>query len=229
MWCGHGASEGVCPLLVTIDAGHGGRDPGACANGLRESDVVLEIAKLTAAGIRASGVHVRLTRTEDTTLPVAERVRLITAPSDCVVSIHANAAADSTARGHEVFVSASFAESQRLGWAISDRLLWTAIPPRNPRVKERRTADGLSDYYYVIRHPTRAGIPAVLVEVGFLTNTEDADLLRGFWGRFAVAHALTRGILNYLRVPEVGELQARLAEANATLERIRTTVCGEEG
>ena len=215
-------------MVVITDSGHGGLDGGATANGIREAEFALEVSKLVAAGIRACGVHVRLTRTDDSTLLAAKRSELITQPASCVVSIHADAHTSTEARGHAVFGSAFFTPSLSLAWAISDELTErTPLPPRNPRVRTRTTADGLSDYYYVIRHPARASIPGVLVECGFVTNAEDAQYMRTFWGRFAIAYAISKGVLRWLGVPDISDLQGKVATANERPANIRALAAQE--
>lgn len=219
--------------VVRIDPGHGGPDPGAVANGLREADVVLEIARLTAGMVRMGGANVGLTRTRDVGLEPRHRSQALSRPgAHCAVSIHANAAvrgdgsSDPAARGHECFVSAFLPESRRLGDCISASLgaRVTAIPPRKPAVKTRLTEDG-RDWYYVVRDPVAAGIPAVLVEVGFITSPEDAAHLASFWGRFQVAYAVASGVLCWLGI-DVEEAGTELADARARLAEIRRIASG---
>jgi N-acetylmuramoyl-L-alanine amidase len=78
---------------IVIDAGHGGRDPGAIGRrGLREKAVTLDIAKKVAADLQASGFEVILTRKSDRFLPLEDRTAIAnTAGADLFVSIHANA------------------------------------------------------------------------------------------------------------------------------------------
>lgn len=187
--------------VVRIDPGHGGPDPGAVGNGIAEAEAVLEIAKLTAAAIRGAGLHTSLTRIADTSLVPPVRIDRITAPGLCVVSIHANSAANPAARGHEVFVSAFDSRSRELGEAISRQLRESIpLPSREPPVKARLSTSGRGDWYYVINEPRRAGIPAVLVECGFVSNRDDAAYLAGFWGRFQLAYAISRGVLAWAGV-----------------------------
>ena len=216
---------------VRVDPGHasplptGGTDPGAVGNGVREAECVLEISKLVAAMLRASGVRVDLTRTGEPGPTAAQRAKLLSvAGVDCSVSIHANAAADPAARGVEIYVSAANAESQLLGTAIAEEYLaWVqGIPGRQPVVRTPLASNG-EDYYYFVRHPTRAGIPAVLVEVGFVSSAEDAAVLASFWGRFAIAYGISRGVLRWLgRLAEADEL----ADLRTRMDQIRTLAEG---
>jgi len=213
-----------------IDPGHasplptGGTDPGAVGNGVREAECVLEISKLVAAMLRASGIGVDLTRIGEPGPTADQRAKLLSvAGVDCSVSIHANAASDLAARGVEIYVSAVNAESQLLGNAIAEEYLaWVhGISGRRPVVRARLASNG-EDYYYFVRHPTRAGIPAVLVEVGFVSNAEDAEVLASFWGRFAIAYGISRGVLRWLGrladADELADLRTRMDQIRAIAE-----------
>ncbi len=90
---------------VVLDAGHGGDDHGAEGPaGLREKDLVLDVARRLQARIEQSGVQVVQTRSEDVYVPLEERTAIANrAGADLFVSIHANAAASRSARGVEIF------------------------------------------------------------------------------------------------------------------------------
>jgi N-acetylmuramoyl-L-alanine amidase len=95
--------------VVIIDPGHGGRDPGKVGpHGLREKDVTLQISQRLAAVLRERGYEVHLTRTTDTLIALADRPRLANEwrgdrPVAVFLSIHANSAPSTTARGFETF------------------------------------------------------------------------------------------------------------------------------
>ncbi len=92
--------------VVVIDAGHGGKDPGAVGpTGLREKDVNLDVALKLALVLRERGVKPVLTREDDTFVPLATRAEVARdVGPDCFVSIHANAADNSWTEGFETFV-----------------------------------------------------------------------------------------------------------------------------
>ncbi|WP_133499998.1 N-acetylmuramoyl-L-alanine amidase [Cognatilysobacter terrigena] len=108
------------PLVIAIDAGHGGQDPGAHGpTGRREKDVTLAIARELARQVNATpGYKAYLTRDSDFFIPLNERARLAKrAGADMFVSIHADAAENPAARGSSVFVlSLKGASSQRARW-----------------------------------------------------------------------------------------------------------------
>jgi len=113
-----GASERK--LVIAIDAGHGGKDPGALGkNGLREKEVTLRVAKELAAAINADpGMKAVLIRDDDTFVPLQERYqRARRAQADLFVSIHADAALNDAANGSSVYVlSTKGASSQAARW-----------------------------------------------------------------------------------------------------------------
>lgn len=90
---------------IVIDAGHGGRDPGAHANGLREADVVLDIARRVARRLASEpGVEVVMTRNDDTFVPLRARTaRANEVGADLFLSIHANASHNTKAHGVETY------------------------------------------------------------------------------------------------------------------------------
>ena len=116
----HTMQPGMRPLVVAIDAGHGGQDPGARGlNGAREKDVTLSIARELARQVNATpGLKAFLTRDSDEYVPLPQRARRATAnKADIFLSIHADAAENRSARGSSVYVlSTRGASSQRARW-----------------------------------------------------------------------------------------------------------------
>lgn len=111
---------GTRPLVIAIDAGHGGQDPGAHGlNGAREKDVTLAIARELARQVNATpGLKAYLTRDSDVFIPLNYRARRASAnKADIFLSIHADAAENRGARGSSVYVlSTRGASSQRARW-----------------------------------------------------------------------------------------------------------------
>lgn len=111
---------GMRPLIIAIDPGHGGQDPGAIGkSGRREKDIVLAISRELAQQINATpGLKAYLTRDSDVFIPLNKRARLARAANaDMFISIHANAAENRSANGSSVFVlSLRGASSQRARW-----------------------------------------------------------------------------------------------------------------
>ncbi len=112
--------SGTRPLIIAIDAGHGGQDPGAIGpTGKREKDVTLAIARELARQVNATpGLKAFLTRDSDMFLPLHRRGQLARqAKADIFISIHADAAENRSAKGSSVYVlSTRGASSQRARW-----------------------------------------------------------------------------------------------------------------
>ena len=174
---------------IAIDAGHGGTDPGAVANGLREKDVNLDVAKRVEALLKTKGISVYMTRSNDTTIALDQRVPLaVKSGANAFVSIHANSATPA-ASGSETFYSAALDEnaihSKQLATFIQNRL-YTAMAHNNRGVKDVP--------YLVLRSNP---MPAALVELGFLTNSSDAYKLSTTTYKERAANAIASGIDDY--------------------------------
>jgi len=176
--------------LVVIDPGHGGQDPGAIGiGGIRETDVVLEVSKIVEKLLSEKGVKVSLTRGNEVDLDLSPRVSLANKiNADIFVSIHANAS-----RGKRRDINGLETFYYR-GWR--GRLLAKKIQKQILRVSPGSPDRGVKQgRYYVIKN-TR--MPAVLVEIGFLTGRLDARRLEKSAHRKRIAYAIAKGILEYL-------------------------------
>ncbi|KXG75487.1 N-acetylmuramoyl-L-alanine amidase LytC [Fervidicola ferrireducens] len=176
---------------VVLDPGHGGHDPGAVAGSLREADLILDLALKVARELEQLGVNVRLTRQEDRYISFSERAALANQlDADLFVSLHCNAATNSTARGFETYIhSTADASTRKMARKLHEKLVaflsQYGVPDR--RVKE---AD-----FYVLRQTRR---PATLLECLFITNTEDAKLLQDTNWRDQFASEISRAIVSAL-------------------------------
>jgi N-acetylmuramoyl-L-alanine amidase len=101
-----GPNKGV--RTVVIDAGHGGKDPGAVANGIREKDINLKVALLMANILKKQGLRVVLTRSTDVYLKLADRTNIaVRENADVFVSLHCNALPKGrNAEGVEIYLMA---------------------------------------------------------------------------------------------------------------------------
>ena len=175
---------------VVIDPGHGGPDPGAIGiGGIRETDVVLEVSKIVKDLLSEKGVKVVLTRKNEVDLDLPPRVSLANNMDvDIFVSIHANAS-----RGKRRDINGLETFYYR-GWR--GRLLAKRIQQQILRVSPGSPDRGVKQgRFYVIKN-TR--MPAVLVEIGFLTGRLDARRLEKITHRKRLAYAIAKGILEYL-------------------------------
>ena len=175
---------------VVIDPGHGGVDPGAIGiGGLRETDVVLEVSKIVKKLLSENGVKVILTRNKDFDLDLPPRVSFANkTDADIFVSIHANASRGKRKdiNGLETFYFKGW-RGRLLAKRIQKQILRVSPGSPDRGVKQGR--------FYVIKN-TR--MPAVLVEIGFLTGRLDARRLDKTVHRRRIAHAIAKGILEYL-------------------------------
>jgi len=177
-------------FYVVIDPGHGGPDPGAIGiGGLRETEVVLDVSKRVENLLSQKGVKVRLTRNNEVDLDLPPRVSIANrTDADVFVSIHANASRGKRRdiNGLETFYYAGW-RGRLLAKNIQKQIL--KVSPGSP---DRGVRQGR---YFVIKN-TR--MPAVLVEIGFLTGRLDARRLEKSIHRKRIAYAITKGILEYL-------------------------------
>jgi len=175
-------------LLVMLDPGHGGKDPGAIGiRGLREKDVILPIALRVATLLQQQGVQPVLTRNNDRFVTLDGRVQMAARyRATLFVSIHANAINLSRpdVNGLETYYYSSGAG---LAQTIHNSVL-RSVNIRNRGIRRAR--------FYVLR---KTSMPAVLVEVGFVTGAEDAPKLANAQHRERLAVAIANGILQYLR------------------------------
>ena len=177
-------------FYVVIDPGHGGSDPGAIGiGGIRESDVVLEISKMVEELLIEKGVRVILTRNNEVNLDLYPRVSLANKTNaDIFVSIHANASIGKKKdiNGLETFYYKGW-RGRLLAKRIQKEILRVSPGSPDRGVKQAR--------FYVIKNTK---MPAVLVEIGFLTGRLDARRLEKTGHRKRIAYAIAKGILEYL-------------------------------
>ena len=172
---------------VILDAGHGGTDPGAQRGDTNEKDITLAIVKKTDRYLKASGVKVLLTRSEDKTVSLAERVELTnkTRP-DAFLSVHINSLESKTdIHGIETYYQTP--QSERMAKLIHKSLVdGLKAPDRSVRKAK----------FYVVNRTT---VPAVLAEVGFISHKDEKKQLSTEAYQEKVAAALARGVVLYLR------------------------------
>ncbi len=173
---------------VVIDPGHGGKDPGATGiNGLHEKDVNLDVARMAGKILGSRGVDVVLTRDSDIFIELNDRAAISNRRNpDLFVSIHADAAENHAARGFTIYMAkAGSWNSYLAGKRIATRFGQMGVQDRGLRK---------ADYRVLVR--TRS--PAVLVELGFLSNGHEAARLSNPKYRRALAVSLAEGIVDYL-------------------------------
>ncbi|WP_234990774.1 N-acetylmuramoyl-L-alanine amidase [Paucidesulfovibrio gracilis] len=218
---------GLTIKTVMIDAGHGAHDKGAAHNGLYEKDINLTVAKEVGALLEKEGFHVLYTRTDDTFVPLEERTAMANMSKvDLFLSLHCNAFRKSSIRGFETYslsLKSSSEQARRVAarengvqpHQISDLQFILADLVLNSKVEESsdlaediqrnvvrhvRGKYGIRDHghrhapFYVLMG---AKMPAVLVEMGYLTNRHDAANLGSAKYRRRIAEGIVKGVLAY--------------------------------
>lgn len=197
---------------VILDAGHGGKDGGASSReGLIERDLVFKITTMVKEHLHLQGFNVIMTRVDENDLAsqhatnrkredLARRIEILNTTENAIaVSIHANAINDVRWQGAQVFYDASSLENKELATHIMASL--------------RANIEGLDreqkpiSNIFILRN---SEIPTALVEVGFLSNLNEAALLEDEEYQHFIAYAIFEGILAYVESTEL---------SNPTLEK----------
>jgi len=193
---GRSSSRRVC-----IDPGHGGEDPGAQAGGFKEKDIVLSYALELDLVLREAGHRTLLTRDRDVFIPLRRRAEMANEwAADAFVSLHANASRDPAAHGAWVIHDDDTAEEAGIALArsIFRRLAEVpGVPDADP--EEEVYADAtpwVGGRELAVLSRTR--MPAVLVELGFMTNRQDLQELRDASTRSAIIRAIAAGVESWL-------------------------------
>jgi len=204
---------------IFIDPGHGGQDPGAVGNGLREKDLTLKIALKTRDILRAryEGPSIKMSRTTDQTISLRERTNLAnTWGADYLISIHINAGGGT---GFESFIYNGNYRNKPNTKNLRSTIHNEIISKVNFRDRGKKEAN-----FHMLREST---MPAMLTESGFIDHSEDAKKLKSdsFLTQIAEGHA--QGIAKALDLKvKVAELYYRVVtgsfkqQTNAT-KRVR--------
>ncbi len=217
---------GLTVRTVMIDPGHGGKDPGAMANGVREKDINLRMAKILGRMLQGQGFEVHYTRTTDAFISLEERTARANAKdADLFISVHCNAYSDASIKGLEIYYLnlATDAQSVRVAarengvsakkisdmqFILSDLMLNSKINESRDMasIMQKETVGGMRSryavhnlgskgaFFYVL---TGARMPAVLVELGYLTNSGEAGNLNSDAYLTAMAKGMVGGVVAY--------------------------------
>jgi N-acetylmuramoyl-L-alanine amidase len=219
---------GMRPVhTVVVDAGHGGRDPGAIGvGGLREKDVTLKLARLVGTRLEKKGFEVVYTRDKDRTLSLEERTAIAeSVRGDLFVSLHANAARRRSVHGIETYYLDQDHNRHTLNLAAREngikrnqvnelqhilaKLHIEELSPHSQRLAalvQRQMVMGVPGRERPLDLGVKRGpfhvlflsnMPAILVEAGFLTNRSDAKLLRDTTYVEALADQIVTGVEEY--------------------------------
>jgi len=174
---------------VVVDAGHGGRDPGASsAAGVREKNVNLRVAAKIARLLEKRGVAVKMTRWQDRYIELEDRADVANQlKADLFVSIHADAAPSRDAEGFTIYLARTASpNTRRAARSINQAMARTGTAGRGIREQDYRVLVGTQG-------------PAVLIELGYLSNPREAARLNEDAYQTKLAQAIVNGIVSYLR------------------------------
>lgn len=171
---------------VIIDAGHGGTDVGATSGGIYEKDITLDISKRVEKLLNQKGYQVVMTRPNDTYVSLQDRVAISAKNDpDIFVSIHVNSSVRPEITGVETHYYHQ--ESMALAQTVHASLASAVQSPNRGLFKSK---------FYVINHTT---VPAILVEIGFISNSGEREQLVGEKRKQATAKAIADGVENYFK------------------------------
>ncbi len=171
---------------VVIDAGHGGKDVGAIGGGINEKNITLDVAKHVEKLLEQKGYKVVMTRDDDTYVSLQDRVSISeNANPDIFVSIHVNSSVRPEITGVETHYYHQ--ESIALAQTVHSSLASAVQSPNRGLFKSK---------FYVINHTTS---PAILVEIGFISNSSERAQLVGEKRKQATAKAIADGVQNYFK------------------------------
>ncbi len=217
---------------IVLDPGHGGKDPGAIANGMKEKDIVLDIAKRLGPILKKDlGCEVILTRSDDTFIPLEERTAIAnTQGADLFISLHINAHPSPKVRGVETYYlnlstnaeamrvaarenatsthqmsdlqdilsdilqNSKINESSRLAQQVHQSILSHAQPHSHQYESIKNLGVKQAPFYVLIG----AQMPAILLEVAFISNKKDAENLRNPKFIDMITREISTGIKSYV-------------------------------
>lgn len=216
-------------MLIAIDAGHGGGDKGGQSLGPPESKLALQYALEFDSVLEKAGIGTILIRKADVFIPLSERASIANAAgADLFVSFHANASSNAKARGPWTLYAKGSKKGKRMAEVVqlaltevlgghrtafySDASDYTGYTDKAAQVAEAAKivgqdvksalkSAGITEPYRTLAVLRQTKMPAVLIELGFMTNLNDIQLLQDVMVRKRVCANVARAILRELRLP----------------------------
>lgn len=185
-------------IVITIDPGHGGRDPGTMYNSIKEKDLNLEISKVLEKELTKNGAIVYMIRTSDIDLSsiydskkkrgdlYRRLLKIKENKSNLYLSIHINWYQNSTHKGAEVLYNSINKNNKILAEAIMNEF--------KTNQKSKREIKKTNLYMY-----KNITTPGVLIETGYLSNPTERRLLQSSSYQKELAKSITKGVKNYLK------------------------------
>jgi len=184
-------------LVITLDPGHGGNDPGARFGSIFEKNINYRATMFIKQALEEQGAKVIVTRNENNFLTLTERGQLaIDKKADFFISIHTNSTtAANAASGIETYYRDNFTSSQYLGANIHSRIVATApIPNKGLKRDTSLYQSGLG----VLRKASSGNVPCILIELGFINHYIDRSYLLDDNYFSKIADNIVKGIKDYL-------------------------------
>ena len=195
--------------IICIDAGHGGKDPGAVGNGVIEKDVALKTALAVGELLKKQGFEVVYTRTSDVFVNLNERCRIANAKNaDLFISVHVNSATNTDAKGTETLCYSK----NEFAYIVQKGLIST-LRTNDRGLKERKDLAVLNG----------TKMTAVLLELGFLSNADEAKMFKKESFYSNVANAVVKSVCSYF---DVG---VKVEEKKEDMEMVESVVMGVGG
>lgn len=185
----------VYDKVLLLDAGHGGKDPGTSGNGMQEKNLNLTIAQKIAQKLQGSGIKVYMTRDSDVYPENSTRAKTANDIADLMVSIHMNSGPE-TANGTETLYQVHANDN---GARLTSKQLAEILQGKvvSATGNTNRGAKLWTDVLIL----NRTTVPAVIVEVIFITNTGDALKISNPSYQDQVAQAIADGIQEAVKYP----------------------------
>lgn len=199
-------------VTIVIDPGHGGRDPGKVGvNHCLEKDINLSISFLLKEMLEQEGITVIMTRDADVGLyseddpnkkraDLNNRVSIINSSgAQLAISIHQNSFSEGYVKGAQVFYYAKSEQGRKLAEMMQDQIKKTIGDGNHRKAKA-------NDNYFMV---TKTNCPLVIVECGYLSNPEEAELLLKEDYQRKMASGICQTILNYIEANDLGKAAAQ--------------------
>ncbi|HWL26161.1 MAG TPA: N-acetylmuramoyl-L-alanine amidase [Ureibacillus sp.] len=180
----------VAGRIIVLDPGHGGKDPGATSGSYQEKQVALAVANVVKQKLEKDGAIVYMTRIGDSYPTLEDRVAFADKHyAEMFISIHNNSSTSSSAHGTETYYSISANDNEK-----EDNALATYVNSQIVKNAQMFNRGIKREDFYVIRHSV---YPSILVELGFISNTEDRNKLVSSQYTQIFGDSIYKGIVEY--------------------------------
>jgi len=183
---------------ITIDAGHGGDDPGTVHRGAKEKDITLDYLKALDVGLREKGYIARTTRLHDRTLQLGDRASVANGyDTDIFISLHCDSYVTERPHGCHIFHYFGSEKGKKLAEAIFPKIyeVYKTEADRESKWSKIREAN------FTVLSDTK--MPSILIEMGFLSNPLDRDLLLSDKYKQGFVDAVVKGLDKYFGAKKI--------------------------